>query len=222
MIKGVIFDLDGTLIDSMGIWNSIDREFLKENGIENPPENISDIVRKMSVEESSEYFIRRFGLSCTTDYVIQRIEELVRKYYEEIIVLKPGTEKILDYLDSMDIPYGIATATYKKLAEAVLSRHGILGRFRFLLTDREYPEGKTSPGIYLGGAERLGLRPEEVLVAEDSLHCIETAVSAGFYTVGIYDSISGTDWESIVRTADVTVNNLEELINMIETEDVRS
>lgn len=215
LIKGIIFDLDGTLIDSMGIWTTIDRAFLKENGVENPPQDVSDKVRKMSVEESSEYFIKEFGLSCTVEYVIRRIEELVRVQYEEKIGLKPGVKELLDYLDEKGVLYGIATATYKKLAEAVLERHGIKERFRFILTDSEYPTGKTSPDIFLGGAENLELKPEEILVAEDSLHCIETAVKAGFYTVGVSDEISANDRKSIKAIADAYVERIDEIRSLI-------
>ena len=117
-INGVIFDLDGTLTDSMGIWYKIDRLFLKENGVTDPPADISDRMKKMTVDESSEYFITHFGLSCTKEYVIRRIEELVRHEYEENIPLKPYVSELLDVLDSRRIPYGIATATYRSLAEA--------------------------------------------------------------------------------------------------------
>ncbi len=208
MIKGVIFDLDGTLIDSMGIWYNIDRQFLLENGVTNPPEDISERMKKMSVDESSEYFITEFGLSCTKEYVIKRIEELVRTEYEERIALKEGVCELLDYLDEKGIPYGIATATYRSLAEAVLKRHGIYERFGFLLTDSEYPKGKRSPEIFLGAAEKLGLSPNETAVAEDSLHCIETALSAGFFTVGILDKYSAKDSKEISEKSHAVYENI--------------
>lgn len=211
MLKGIIFDLDGTLIDSMGIWYNIDRQFLRENGVDNPPEDISDRMKKMSVDESSEYFIKEFGLSCTKEYVIKRIEELVRTEYEENISLKPGVSVLLDYLDERGIPYGIATATYRRLAQAVLKRHGIFERFRFLLTDSEYPMGKKSPDIYIGAAERLALAPHETVVAEDALHCIQTASAAGFYTAGILDSHSEADREEIMRLSDSVYANIYDM-----------
>jgi HAD superfamily hydrolase (TIGR01509 family) len=220
LIKGVIFDLDGTIIDSMKIWTTIDRTFLKECGVDNPPDDVSERVRKMSVDEAAEYFISQFELDMTKDYIINRIEELVRIQYEEKIVLKPDVMEILDLLDSMNIPYGIATATYRNLAEAVLRRHGLLERFRFILTDREYPAGKTSPDIFYGAAERLGYEPEEILVVEDSLHCIESSVSAGFFTVGVYDSVSGTDREKIESTADAYIMRLRELKTFIRNENI--
>lgn len=211
MIKGVIFDLDGTLIDSMKIWTKIDRKLLRENGVENIPPYISDRVRKMTIEESAQYFIDEFGFECTNEYIIKRIEELVRIEYEENILLKPYAAEFLDYLDEKKIPYGVATATYKGLAEAVLKRCGIWEQMRFLLTEVEYPLGKNFPDIFLGGAERLGLEPEEVLVVEDSLHCIETAAKAGFITAGVYDEVSWNEQSLIADTADYYVRSLKEL-----------
>lgn len=215
VIKGVIFDLDGTLIDSMTIWSRIDREFLLENGIADPPADISDRMRKMTVDESSQYFIDEFGLSCTKEYVIKRIEELVRREYMDRIQLKPYVCEILDYLEEKNIPFGVATATYKVLAEAVLKRCGILERFRFLLTDMEYPKGKNFPDIFLGGAERLGCSPAETLVIEDSPHCIETASGAGFVTVGVYDEVSAPEMNEIKAAADYYIMSLNEIKDII-------
>lgn len=215
MIKGVIFDLDGTLLDSMTVWSSIDREFLIENGITDPPPEVSDVVKKMTVDQSSQYFIDRFGLSCTKEYVIKRIEEMVRQRYEEKIPLKPYTTELLDFLDSRGIPYGVATATYKGLAEAALKRCGVFDRMRFLLTDREYPTGKNFPDIFLGGAELLGTSVSETLVVEDSLHCIETAKAAGFPVCGVYDSVAEADMPRIIELSDYYVRSLDEIINIL-------
>lgn len=215
-IRGIIFDLDGTLIDSMGIWSRIDREFLRENGVTEPPADISDIVKKMTVDQSSQYFIDCFGLSCTKEYVINRIEELVRIEYEERIQLKSGVSELLAYLDGAEIPYGIATATYKVLAEAVLKRCGIYGRFRFLLSDREYPMGKKFPDIFHGAAQLLGSSPDEILVVEDSLHCIETAKAAGFVTAAVYDEAAEADRQQIEAVSDFYAANLREIIDILQ------
>lgn len=215
MIKGIIFDLDGTLLDSMTVWSSIDREFLIENGIVDPPADVSDVVKKMTVDESSQYFIDRFGLNCTKEYVIQRIEDMVRERYEKQIPLKPKVTELLDALDDRQIPYGIATATYKKLAEAALKRCRVFERFQFLFTDVEYPAGKNFPDIFIGGAEYLGAEPKDVLVVEDSLHCIETAKTAGFTVCGVYDSVAEADRSRIIELSDYYVNTIDEIMNII-------
>lgn len=216
VIKGVIFDLDGTLIDSMGVWCETDRRFLRENGVSDPPADISDRVKKMTVNEAAEFFIREFGISRSIDEIISRIEELVRIEYEENIHLKSGGLELLDLLDHRGIPYGVATATYKSLAEVVLRRCGILHRFAFVLTDREYPNGKSFPDIFLGAAERLGTSPAETLIVEDSLHCVETAKNAGFVTAAVYDETAEPDRDKIEKTADYYFMSLDEVGSLFE------
>ncbi len=215
MIKGIIFDLDGTLIDSMQVWYDVDRRFLRENGVCDPPEDISDRVKKMTIDQSSELFIREFGLKCTKEYVIRRIEELVRLEYEENIPLKPFAAELLDLLDSREIPCGVATVTYSSLAEAVLRRCGIRDRFRFLLTDRDFPGGKNYPDIYIKAAELLGTEPGETLVLEDSLHCVETAKNAGFVTAAVYDRAAAADRPALERLADCYIMTLDEVKKLL-------
>lgn len=216
MIKSIIFDLDGTLIDSMHIWYDIDRRFLIENGIENPPSEISERLKKLTIYESSELLIKEFNLACTKEYIVRRIEELVRIEYEEKIPLKPYVRELLDFLDRSGIPYAVATATYKSLAEAVLKRCGISDRFRFILTNIDYPRGKNFPDIFLGAAEKLGTLPVETLVAEDSLHCIETAGRAGFITCAVYDESSEKDRNLLKEKADYYFNSIYDIKDLIE------
>lgn len=215
MIKGIIFDLDGTLIDSMDVWYDVDRRFLRENGVTDPPEDISEQMKKLTIDEAANHFISQFGLDRKPDEVISRIEEMVRDEYENSIGLKPEVAELLDWLDERGIPYGIATATYKALAEAVLKRCGIAGRFRFILTDREYPAGKNFPDIFIGGAERLGCTTEETLVVEDSLHCIETAVNAGFPTAAVYDRSAEPDAEKIKETASYYFDSIDKIKDIL-------
>lgn len=216
MIKSIIFDLDGTLIDSMKIWYQIDRQFLIENGVKNPPREISERMKKMTIDESAALFISEFNLNCTKKYVIRRIEELVRREYEEKIPLKPRVTDLLDFLDGKGIPYCIATATYKSLALAVLKRCGIADRFAFILTDEDYPRGKNFPDIFMGACGRFGTMPSETLVVEDSLHSIETAKNAGFPVVAVYDESAEPDSGRIKYLADYYFNSVYEIKDLIK------
>ena len=215
MIDGIIFDLDGTIIDSMNVWCETDRIFLKENGVDNPPEDISERVKKLTVDKSAELFIREFGLECSVEYVIRRIEEIVQYEYFCKIPLKKGVPEVLDFLDGKSIPYGVATVTYKNLAEAVLKRHGIYERLKFLLTSADFPKGKKNPDMYIRCAEIMGFPPKNVLIVEDSLHCIETAKDAGFMTAGVYDSFSENDMDNIIRISDYYFNEISEIKGII-------
>ncbi len=214
-IKGIIFDLDGTLIDSMGIWYDTDRKFLKEHGVNNPPEDISERVKKLTVDKSAELFIKEFSLDCTVEYIIERIEEIVRNEYMFNIPLKSGVAETLEFLDTKKIPYGVATVTYKNLAESVLKRLKIYDCMKFLMTSAEFPKGKKSPDIYLKCAEIMKLPSENILVIEDSLHCIETAKNAGFITAGVYDKLSEKDIEKISSISDYYFYTLSELTDII-------
>lgn len=212
-VRGVILDLDGTLLDSMPLWHEIDLQFLSENGIE-PPENISEIVGKMSITEWAEYFIREFSMPYTPEYVIRRIEEMAETAYRESIPLKPHVSAFLDALDAAGLPYGIATATYRNSADAALRRLGLLDRMQFVLTGEDVQEGKTSPEIYLLAAARLGTAPEETLVVEDALHCVRTASAAGFLTAGVYDAaVLPEEWEEMQRICTVTGTDLMKLLH---------
>jgi HAD superfamily hydrolase (TIGR01509 family) len=195
----------------MKVWEDVDRIFLEENAIYNVT-SVSDVVKKMTLEESAQYFIDRFELSYTTEYVINRIEEIVAEQYAKNIQLKPYAEEFLDWLDKNNIPFCIATATYASLAEAALRRLGILERFRFVLTCSDIGIGKTSPKVYLHAAEKLGFMPCETAVIEDAFHCIQTAKNAGFYVIGVFDKTSQADWPQIKEISDKTISSFSELI----------
>lgn len=219
-VKGYIFDLDGTLIDSMPLWYNVDRIFLSEHGI-NPPDNISEIVKKMTVEQSSKYFLDTFNLKVSQQDIINRIEEIVAENYEKTIPLKDGISELLDYLDSKNIPYGVATATYRSLAVACLTRLGLINRIKFLETCSEIGKGKEFPDIFFKCAELLELPPESIAVVEDSLYCLETAKNHGFFTIAIHDkSTSSSDWFKIENISHLYFYHATELTKYIQKFDL--
>ncbi|MCC8110227.1 MAG: HAD family phosphatase [Ruminococcus sp.] len=208
--KGVIFDLDGTLLDSTGIWSQIDRQILTYYQRE-IPQDISEIVRKMSIKESSQYFVREFQLPCTPEQLSRQVSDFADAAYRETLELKPNALELLDFLDERKIPYGIATATYGELAKAALRRLKSWERLSFLLPDQEVGAPNTSPEIFHRGAAKLHLGRRQMIVAEDSLHCLECARAAGFFTVGVQDPASIDDWQQICQTATVTITDLWEM-----------
>ncbi len=209
-LQGVIFDLDGTLLDSTGMWSQIDRQILAHYHREVPPD-ISEIVRKMSIEESSLYFVERFDLPCTPEKLSQLVSDMAAQAYYEQLPLKPHVMELLDWLDNCGVTYCVATATYGELARAALKRLGIWERIAFLLTEQEVGAPKTDPLIFRTAAQRFQLGKRQIAVAEDSLHVVETAKAAGFFTVGVYDAVSACDWAKMKATATVCVADLWEM-----------
>lgn len=214
-IKGAVIDLDGTLLDSLGVWYTIDRELLGEYNI-TPPKDISEIVKSMTIEESSNYFIERFHLPLTAEEIAKKVEEMAAYQYKNVLQLKETGSDFLAGLDKMGIKYGIATATYPALARAALDRLGLSSRIQFLITEEELHMSKTQPQIYMEGAKRLGLGKRQILVAEDALHCILTAKKAGFFTAGVYDPMTSfKDWGEICANATISVKKISDIINLI-------
>ncbi len=214
-LKGAILDLDGTLLDSMNVWSDIDRRLLSRFGIEPDPQ-ISHIVKKMTIEESSRYFIEKFGLSLTVSEFSGIVEEMAREEYKYNLQLKEGALELLNGLDKMGIKYCVATATYPELAKAALDRLGLISRIDFLVTEAETGLSKKEPKIYYQCAKRLALGKRQIIVAEDALHSIITASKAGFFTAGVYDNAtSDEDWKQICAIATVSVTKISDIIRRI-------
>ncbi|MCM1225906.1 MAG: HAD family phosphatase [Clostridium sp.] len=217
-IKGIIFDLDGTLLDSMKCWENVDQCFLRENGVE-PPKGISDIVKKMTINDSAMYFKTQFSLKQSCGEIIDRIEEMVRERYFNTIPLKDGAYEAVHSLGKDGLKMCVATATYNNLAYAALKRLGIFDCFDFIITCSDVGIGKNDPEIFFRAAEKMGCAVNETVVIEDSLHCIETASAAGFRTIAVYDEVSANEWNDIRQTAWRYVNDPSK-IEMIIKENI--
>lgn len=208
--KAAIFDLDGTLLDSMPAWDSIGAEFLVLQGIE-PPGDLNETLKTLSFAQSAQYFIEAFNVELSVAEIIASINSMVEDKYRYSIKLKPIVKQFLEKLKSEHVQLCIATATEKSLAEQALKRLGVLHFFDFIITCGEVGCGKDNAAIYLKAAEKLGYASSEIVVFEDALYCIKTAKAAGFYVVGVYDRSSQSDFEEIKRTSDCTILSFEEM-----------
>ena len=209
-LRGIIFDVDGTLLDSMGMWSELDSVFLRENGID-PPADISEIVKTMTVETASAYFVERFQLDMTPEDVKNRIEAIAAEAYCDYLPMKSGAKEFLAAAAERGIAMAVASANYPGLLDAAFRRLGIDGYFLTVLTPGEQLAGKHAPDIYLEAVRQLGCAPCETAVIEDALHAAETAKSAGFYTVGFRDVSSRQDWDALAALCDRVTDSWDEL-----------
>ena len=179
MIKAAIFDLDGTLLDSMGAWTQLDINFLLRHGKIARPD-VHDAVKALTLRQSAQYFQKEYGVEATEDEIIDEIKDMIRRAYAEEIVLMPGAAEALAMLDSLGIPMAVATATDYEMAVSALKRLNVLHYFKSVLTCDMVGKSKTEPDVYLAAAQQLGVIPEESLIFEDSAFAAKTANGAGF------------------------------------------
>lgn len=206
MIRGAIFDVDGTLLDSMEIWEDVGARYLRRIGKE-PEKGLSEILSPMTMAEGAEYVKTRYELPFPLDEIIQGVLDTVRDFYFYEAALKPGVKEFLARMKEKGIPMAAATASDREHIEAAFKRLGIDGYFERIFTCAEVGAGKRHPLIYEKAAEYLGAEPGEIFVFEDALYALVTAKRAGFRTVGVYDRFGG-DAEELKRQADVYAREL--------------
>lgn len=201
-----IFDMDGTLVDSMGHWKHLEYEFLEAKGITDIDEVLKDI-QHMTIPAAMEYFIDRFHFEGTVDSLTEEFNALMAAHYASDVEIKPGAAEYLEALRQQGVKMCIASATSVPLVTICLERLGLRKYFEFLLSCVDVNASKDKPDVFLEAAHRLGGKPEETAVFEDSLVAATSAKSAGFYVVGIYDKYSAHNWEAIKELADELIED---------------
>ena len=214
-LQSAIFDMDGTLLDSMPTWEHLCSGLLREMGLE-PEEDLDALVSVMTVRQGAEYCKERYGLSQTVDEIIDLVHARAEDFYHNQVQAKPGVQKFLSLLKMEGVWMYVATNTDRSLAEAGLRRAGLDGYFRGLLTCAEVGAGKNdSPEIYERAMRRLRGNKKDTVVFEDALHAIQTAKRAGFRVCAVYDESARDDQAAIQAISDYYIRSFEE---MFETE----
>lgn len=202
MIRGVIFDVDGVLLNSMPVWENLGEIYLERLGIE-AEKGLGETLFAMSLEEGADYLIENYGLKQTPGEIIAGLNREVQDFYGRKVPLKEGVRGYLQEFRDRKIPMAIATSGDRANAEAALKRLKVLSYFRAVFTCTEIGSSKSQPDIYYAAALQLDADPSDTWVFEDALHAIRTAKKAGFRTAGVYDRASGRDLAQIRDTADI-------------------
>ena len=186
MLKGAIFDFDGTLVDSMFIWDTIGEVYLRTLGKE-PHEDLKETFMTHTLEEAAEYYRTHYGVTLSVKEIVDGVNSMVEEIYRTKVTLKPRVAEYLAWLRVNGVRMCVATVTDRYLVEETLDRLGILQYFSEIFTCAEVGYGKDKPIIYRKAHEHLDTVKNETYVFEDSLFALKTAKADGFTTIGVYD-----------------------------------
>lgn len=202
MIRGIIWDIDGTLIDSMPIWDQLGARYLRKNGIE-PEKGLSGILFPMTIGEGVHYLKTKYQLPFPEEEIRKGLMDIFGDFYRQEVPLKRGADLLLKKIADAGIPMVLATIGDQELEEAALQRLGIWKYFRRMFLCEDYHTTKKEAVIYQKAAQYLGLYPVETLVVEDTYQAVHSAHQAGFAVAAVED-FSSTEWKTkIMEEADV-------------------
>jgi len=214
--KAVIFDLDGTLIDSMSIWRRVDQEFLGKRGIEVPQDLFAHLPHGNSYIQTAQYFKDRFNLTDSVEDIMNEWTQTVCWHYENDIALKAGVDEVIIWLEANKVKIGMGTSNSYDLAVAALKQHSLLPYFQTIITGCMELRGKPFPDIYLKAAEKLDVNPQECIVIEDTLSGIKAAKNADMHAIAIYDEDSDEHKQEIISASDYYALDYEQVHNYLK------
>lgn len=199
--KLYIFDMDGTLLDSMPSWKYLGRSYLHREQI-TPPDNLEQITDSMTLPESAAYF-QTLGLHKKTDDIIQGILSLIHNEYRLSIPAKPGMLTLIQHLSqNPDTTLCVLTTSERNCAVEALERLHMLSYFKDIHTSEELGLSKRTAAIYQTVCAKYHIPPADTIVVEDALYAIQAAKAAGCYVCAVPDSYSASDWDAICSVAD--------------------
>jgi HAD superfamily hydrolase (TIGR01509 family) len=203
-VRGGIFDLDGTLLDSMFMWENLGTAYLQSRGI-TPTEDRS----KMHLAQTAVYYKEKYGITDSPEQIRRDMDRIMEHFYFEEAELKPGVREMLISMKEHGIALCLATATEWRLVGPALERTGLIPYFSDFFTCKEIGHEKDRPDIYEAALASLGTKKKETMVFEDALYAVKTAKKAGFLVAGIRDLSSQRHWSEIDSLVDYAIQDWE-------------
>lgn len=207
----VIFDMDGTLVDSMWMWSEIDEEYLGSFGIE-LPEDLQEKIEGMSFSETAVYIKERFGIEDSLETMKQTWVEMACEKYRHEVPYKKGAREFLEMCRARGMKLGVATSNSRDLVEHAAQALSFYDYISCIITSCEVKKGKPAPDVYLAVAKELGVEPEKCLVFEDIAAGILAGKAAGMTVCGVEDDYSAGNRRRKQELADYYIDNYLELI----------
>ena len=209
--KGAIFDMDGTLMDSMWMWKDIDIEYLGRFGIE-MPENLQREIEGMSIKETAVYFRETFGITDSIEKMISDWNDMAIGFYRTRVTLKKGALELLKQMKERGMKTGIATSNSVELTRECLAANSVEDLFDTIRTAQEVPRGKPAPDIYLSVAGEWGIDPGDLIVFEDIPNGALAAKRAGMEVVAVEDDYAAQRREELIRISDHYIRDFTEIL----------
>lgn len=207
-----IFDMDGTIMDSLGIWEKIDQDFLFEKrGIEVPGNYMHDIAA-MSFSEIAKYTIKRFNLPDTPEELMQEWTDMAAYEYAHNVPLKPYVKEYMEKLKKNGKKIVLCTSSPEYFFKAALKNNGVYDLFDAFANTCEAGQGKDSPKVYFLAAEKVGAAPERCMVFEDVITGVKTAKSINMQTCGVYDARNDSKQDELKKLCDYYIESFSELL----------
>ncbi|UHR03415.1 HAD family phosphatase [Peptoniphilus sp. GNH] len=210
-MEGYLFDLDGTLLDSMSMWRSLTLNFLKSHNL-TFTEELAQELTTMSIKTSADYLRDLYKLDLTSKEIIEEMEKNIVKGYKNEVPLKEGALEVLKALKNQGKKLAIATATNDKYVKIVMDKFKLGDYFDFIATVDNMGILKNDPQFYLKASQKFDLSPKEVTLFDDAPFAIEAALKAGLRVVCMYDKSADAYFEKQKEACDMALKSFKEYL----------